>query len=86
MRYNEALEYIHSFTHFGSQLGLDRMRKLLKLLKNPQDKLKFIHVAGTNGKGSTVKMSDEILQKAGYKVGIYTSPFVIDFRERFQIN
>ena len=86
MTYNDAVAYIHSFTHFGSQLGLDRMKRFLDLLKNPQKKLKFLHVAGTNGKGSTVKMSAEILMKAGYKVGMYVSPFVVDFRERFQIN
>ncbi len=86
MNYAEAEAYIHSFTRFGSQLGLDRMRKLLDLLGNPQDKLKFIHIAGTNGKGSTTKMSATILQEAGYRVGMYISPFVVDFRERFQIN
>lgn len=86
MNYNEAEKYIHSFTRFGSQLGLERMRRLLSLMGNPQDKLKFIHVAGTNGKGSTVKMSASVLEKAGYKVGMYISPFVIDFRERYQIN
>lgn len=86
MTYKFAENYIHSFTRFGSQLGLERMEKLLALMGNPQDKLKFIHIAGTNGKGSTVKMSASILEAAGYKVGMYISPFVIDFRERFQIN
>ncbi|MFZ2540019.1 MAG: folylpolyglutamate synthase/dihydrofolate synthase family protein [Oscillospiraceae bacterium] len=86
MTYKGAESYIHSFTRFGSQLGLERMKKLLNLMGNPQDKLKFIHIAGTNGKGSTVKMSSTILETAGYKVGMYISPFVIDFRERFQIN
>ncbi len=86
MTYKEAESYIHSFTRFGSQLGLERMGKLLSLMGNPQNKLKFIHIAGSNGKGSTVKMSATILQTAGYKVGMYISPFVIDFRERFQIN
>lgn len=86
MNYIESEKYIHSFTRFGSQLGLYRMAKLLTLMGNPQDKLKFLHVAGTNGKGSTVKMSATVLKEAGYKVGMYISPFVIDFRERFQIN
>lgn len=86
MTYKEAESYIHSLTRFGSQLSLERMRKLLNLMGNPQDKLKFIHVAGTNGKGSTVKMCSEILKTANYKVGMYISPFVIEFRERFQIN
>lgn len=86
LTYKQAEAYIHSFTRFGSQLGLERMEKLLKLMGNPQNKLKFLHIAGTNGKGSTVKMSEQILKAAGYKVGMYISPFVIDFRERFQIN
>lgn len=86
MDYNKTLEYIHSFTRFGSQLSLDRMKKLLKKLNNPQNKLKFIHIAGTNGKGSTAQMCTEILINANYKVGTYTSPFVFDFRERFRVN
>ncbi|MEG0691644.1 MAG: folylpolyglutamate synthase/dihydrofolate synthase family protein [Oscillospiraceae bacterium] len=86
MTYKDAENYVHSFTRFGSQLGLGRMEKLLKLMGNPHDKLKFIHIAGTNGKGSTVKMSATILQTAGYKVGMYISPFVIEFRERFQVD
>ena len=86
LTYQEAEGYIHSFTRFGSQLGLERMEKLLDRLGNPHHKLKFIHIAGTNGKGSTVKMSATILQTAGYKVGMYISPFVVDFRERFQID
>lgn len=86
MSYEQSLSYIHSFTRFGSQLGLERIEKLLELLGNPHKKLKFVHIAGTNGKGSTTKMCSHILQESGYKVGMYISPFVIDFRERFQIN
>lgn len=86
MNYNEAEKYIHSFTRFGSRLGLERMSRFLERLGNPQDKLRFIHIAGSNGKGSTTKMSATVLQEAGYKVGMYISPFVVDFRERFQIN
>ena len=82
MNYDEALEYIHSLQIFGSIPGLERISQLLSKLGNPQDKLKFIHVAGTNGKGSTCTMLSEIFCKAGYKTGLYTSPFVIDFRER----
>ena len=86
MNYNEALSYIHSLLVFGSQPGLERITKLLNKLGNPQDKLKFIHVAGTNGKGSTCTMLSEVYKSAGYKTGLYTSPFIVDFRERMQIN
>lgn len=86
MTYQESVNYIHSFTRFGSQLGLDRMRTLLERMGNPQKKLKFVHIAGTNGKGSTAQFSTQILRQAGYKVGTYISPFVVEFRERFQIN
>ena len=86
MRYEEAEAYIHSFTRFGSQLGLGRMRRLLAKMGNPQEKLRFVHVAGTNGKGSTVKLMSSILQEAGYRTGMYVSPFVVEFRERFQVN
>lgn len=84
--FDEAEAYVHSFTRFGSQLGLGRMRRLLEYMGNPQDSLKFVHVAGTNGKGSTVKLSANVLQEAGYTVGMYVSPFVVEFRERFQVN
>lgn len=86
MNYNEALSYIHSLLVFGSVPGLERISELLGKLNNPQDKLKFIHVAGTNGKGSTCTMLSEVYKTAGYKTGLYTSPFIVDFRERMQIN
>ncbi len=86
MNYNEALEYIHSLQVFGSIPGLERISQLLCALGNPQNELKFIHVAGTNGKGSTCTMLSEIYMKAGMRVGLYTSPYVVDFRERIQIN
>lgn len=86
MNYNEALSYINSLLVFGSQLGLDRVSELLDKLDNPQDKLKFIHVAGTNGKGSCCAMLSEIYKQGGYKTGLYTSPYIVDFRERLQIN
>lgn len=86
MTYEEAEAYIHSFTRFGSQLSLNRMRSLMELLGNPQERLRFVHIAGTNGKGSTAQMTAEVLQQAGYRTGMYTSPFVVEFRERFQIN
>ena len=84
--YSEALSYIHSLNRFGSVPGLSRIRHLLERLGNPQKKLKFVHVAGTNGKGSTVAMTANILKTAGYKTGMYISPYVLEFRERIQIN
>lgn len=86
MTFMEAEDYVHSFTRFGSQLGLGRMRRFLDRLGNPQKKLKFVHVAGTNGKGSTVKLTASALQRAGYRTGMYISPFVVEFRERYQID
>ena len=86
MNYKEALEFIHGRERFGEYKGLDRMRELMQSLGNPQDKLKFVHVAGTNGKGSTVKLIASALCEAGYKTGMYISPFVEVFNERMQIN
>ena len=86
MNYNEALEFIHSRMKFGSQPGMERISALCEAFGNPQDKLKFVHVAGTNGKGSTCTMIAKILEASGYKVGLFTSPFITDFRERIQIN
>lgn len=86
MSYDEALAYIHSVTWRGSRLGLERTRELLDRIGNPQNDLKFIHVAGTNGKGSTCAMLASVLQKAGYRTGLYTSPFINRFNERIAIN
>ncbi|MCR5150499.1 MAG: bifunctional folylpolyglutamate synthase/dihydrofolate synthase [Clostridiales bacterium] len=86
MKYDEALSYIHSLERFGVRPGLDRMRELMRLLGNPQNGLKFLHIAGTNGKGSTSTIAACILKSAGYNVGLYTSPYVLDFRERIQLN
>lgn len=86
MNYKEALDFIHSTYKFGSKLGLQNIGKLLELLDNPQKRLKFVHVAGTNGKGSTTAYISSILMAAGYKVGIYTSPFIQRFTERIKIN
>ena len=82
----EAVEYIHSITWLGSKPGLERTFELLRLMGDPQKKLKFIHIAGTNGKGSTASMTASILQKAGYRVGLFTSPCIYKFNERIQIN
>ena len=82
MNVNEAIEYIHSVCWKGTVPGLSRTQTLLKKMGNPEKKLKFIHIAGTNGKGSTAAMSASILQQAGYKVGLYTSPYIYRFHER----
>lgn len=86
MTYREALDYIHSLGKFGSKPGLERITEMLKLLGSPEDKLKVIHVAGTNGKGSTSLYIANILQSSGKKVGLYTSPFVTEFNERISVN
>lgn len=86
MRYEEAMKYITEVGNFGSNYGLERTYKLLEYMGNPEKSLKFIHIAGTNGKGSTTSMITEILMGAGYKVGMYTSPFIEEFEERIQIN
>ena len=86
MTYNEALEYIHGISWTFCKPGLERTFELCEKLGNPQDKLKFIHVAGTNGKGSFCSMTSSVLVEAGYKVGLYTSPFIYRFNERMRIN
>ena len=86
MTKEQAIAYIEDFTWSTTRLGLDRTRELLEKMGNPQKKLKFIHVAGSNGKGSTCAMLDSILRSAGYKTGLYTSPYIQDFCERMQIN
>ena len=86
MTYETALEKIHSLLTFGSRPGLDRMRELLRRLDNPQDKLRYIHVAGTNGKGSVCAVLSSVLTAADYKTGLFISPYITDFRERIQIN
>ena len=86
MKYEEAMEYIHKVGNFGSNYGLERTFRLLEILGNPQNKLKLIHIAGTNGKGSTTAMLCSLLIGKGFKVGMYTSPFLEEFEERIQIN
>ncbi len=86
MNFNESVEYIHSLLTFGIQPGLERISKLLELLGNPQEKIKTVHIAGTNGKGSTSTMLSNMLIAEGKKTGLFTSPYVIDFCERIQIN
>ncbi len=86
MNYQQSIEYIHSKNKFGIKLGLDTTEALLNRLGNPHKKLKFIHIAGTNGKGSTTSYISDMLIKDGYKVGKYISPYVYSFTERIQIN
>ena len=86
MNCNEAIEYIHSLEKFGIKPGMERIRALCAELGNPQEKLKIIHVAGTNGKGSTSTIISNILRQSGYNTGLFISPYVTDFRERIQYN
>ena len=86
MNLEQTLEYIHSNYWNGGTFGLGRMVQLLDLIGHPEKDLKFIHIAGTNGKGSTASMSANILRKAGYTVGLYTSPYIFKFHERMQVN
>lgn len=86
VKYSDAVSYINDKEKFGSRLGLDSIGKLLEFLGNPQDRLKIIHIAGTNGKGSTSSYISNCLIEAGYNVGLFTSPFLERFNERIQIN
>ncbi|MEG0774938.1 folylpolyglutamate synthase/dihydrofolate synthase family protein [Clostridium sp.] len=86
MNYKEAMRYIEETAKFGSKLGLDRTEKILELLGDPHKKIRTIHIAGTNGKGSTTAMITKVLMEAGYKVGSYTSPYIEEFEERIQVN
>ncbi len=86
MNATEAIEYIHSVCWKGSIPGLSRTQELLAKMGNPEKKLKFVHIAGTNGKGSTAAMTASILRQAGYRVGLYTSPYIYRFHERMQVN
>ena len=86
MIYQEALDWIHGQLKFGIKPGLERMAWMLEELGNPQDNLKAVHIVGTNGKGSTVNALQTIFSQAGYEVGTFTSPYIIDFEERISIN
>lgn len=86
MNYEEALNFIHTRNKFGIKLGLDATNALLDKIGNPHHKLKFIHIAGTNGKGSTTSYIHDILVANGFKVGKFISPYVYSFTERIQIN
>jgi dihydrofolate synthase/folylpolyglutamate synthase len=84
--YRDALDIIEGLSRFGWKLGLERIKKLLDQLDNPQDKIPVIHIGGTNGKGSVSRMLSSVLTSAGYRVGLYTSPHLHSIRERIQIN
>lgn len=86
MNYREAMQYIEELRPLGSVMGLETMRQLCARLGDPQEKLKFVHIAGTNGKGSTLAYVSTVMQTAGYRVGRYLSPTVREYRERFQID
>ena len=86
MTYQEAMEYIHSVNWLGSRPGLERITVLCEKLGHPEKELRFIHVGGTNGKGSFCCMLSNILTSAGYKTGLYTSPYIERFNERMQID
>ena len=86
MTYNQALDYIMSRRKFQKSNGHERIERLLSLLGDPHKSLKFIHVVGTNGKGSVSTAMSYILKDAGYKTGLFTSPYIVEFGERIQIN
>lgn len=86
MNLTEALQYIHSVSWMGTVPGLSRERALLRRIGDPQDALRFVHIAGTNGKGSTAAMLAAMLMAAGYRTGLYTSPYIVRFNERMQVD
>lgn len=86
MNYEQAIDFIHSTYKFGSKLGLENISMLTELLGNPQNSYKTIHIAGTNGKGSTSNMIHDVLMSSGYKAGLFISPYLEEFTERIQIN
>jgi dihydrofolate synthase/folylpolyglutamate synthase len=86
MNYSEAIQFLYGLRLFGAKFGLENTFKLAALAGNPQEKLRFIHVAGTNGKGSTCAMLESIFRASGLRVGLFTSPHLVSFRERIQVN
>src|ERR1700694_2949620 len=84
--YRQAIEFLYGLHLFGAEFGLEKTFKLAARAGNPQQKLRFIHVAGTNGKGSTCAMLESIYRAAGLRVGLFTSPHLVSFRERIQVN
>src|SRR5256885_3649356 len=86
MDYQTTLEHLYRLERFGIKLGLDNIRQLLSLLGDPQRGLKVLHVTGTNGKGSVCVYAASVLQAAGYRVGLYTSPHLVRFNERIRVD
>ena len=86
MTYINAIKKILSFPRTAGRPTLERMRLLCEYLGNPQKKMKFVHIAGTNGKGSATAMLDSVLRASGYKTGRFVSPYVLDFRERMTVD
>ncbi len=86
MTYAEAIHFLYDLRVFGAKFGLENTTKLAALAGNPQDRLRFIHVAGTNGKGSTCAMLESIYRAAGLRVGLFTSPHLVSFGERIQVD
>src|SRR5208282_4739596 len=86
MNYCEAIQFLYELRLFGLRFGLENTRHLAALAGQPQNRLRFIHVAGTNGKGSTCAMLESIYRQAGLRVGLFTSPHLVSFRERIQVN
>src|ERR1041385_6029670 len=86
MTYAKAIRFLYDLRWFGTKLGLTNTFKLAALAGNPQRRLRFIHVAGTNGKGSTCAMLESIYRTAGLRVGLFTSPHLVSFGERIQLN
>src|SRR5262249_3736088 len=86
MTYSEAIEFLYNLRWFGAKFGLTNTFRLAELAGNPQRRLHFIHVAGTNGKGSTCAMLESIYRAAGLRVGLFTSPHLVAFGERIQVN
>ena len=84
--YQSSLDYLYRLEKFGMIFGLTQVERILEALGNPHRELQVIHIGGTNGKGSTAAMMASILQHEGYRVGLYTSPHLIDFTERIRIN
>ncbi|MFM8364815.1 MAG: bifunctional folylpolyglutamate synthase/dihydrofolate synthase, partial [Verrucomicrobiota bacterium] len=86
MTLQEALDWLHGSQATGIKLGLENTHRLLAALDHPERKTKFLHVAGTNGKGSVCAMLDSVLRRAGFRTGLYTSPHLVDFRERVRVD
>ena len=86
MTYEEAKQFLEECNQYAGELTLEPLEEMLRRLGNPQDKLSFVHIAGTNGKGSVLAYVSTVLKQAGYRVGRYLSPTIFSYRERIQVN